>query len=281
MNDERISIRHMRVNDVTLNVAFAGESNSGPTVLLVHGFPDDHRLWRQQIPVLARAGFRVVAPDTRGCGDSQMPPGPPQDASAYRMENLVADLAGLLDALKLEQVLLVAHDWGAIQGWRFVMAHPQRVQKFIALSVGHPSAYGRCFWQNFKSLYMRVIQIRGIERLVAARDFALFKLLAHYPAESAHWVRQCARPGRLSAGLAYYRANKEVLLAIDYPPVRVPVVGIWSDGDHFLTERQMINSAHWCAAGFHYERVNGANHWLPLDAAEQVNFLLLKHLKTS
>ena len=68
---------------------------SGPDVLLVHGFPDDHTVWRKQIPVLVAAGFRVIAPDMRGCGETTLMP----RTEDYRLDNLVADVKGLLDAL--------------------------------------------------------------------------------------------------------------------------------------------------------------------------------------
>src|SRR5512140_1209322 len=97
--------RRVRVNGLEMNVIIEGE---GPDVLLVHGFPDDHAVWRKQIPALVTAGYRVIAPDTRGCGDSEVPP----RVKDYRVDRLVSDLVGLLDALRIEKVRLVGHDWG-------------------------------------------------------------------------------------------------------------------------------------------------------------------------
>ena len=127
---------HYRVNGVRLHAAVAGE---GPPVLLVHGFPDDHAVWRKQIPALAAAGYKVIAPDMRGCGESEAP----VDVSSYRIDVLIDDLVGLLDTLGIERVRLVAHDWGAVIGWAFAIRHPERVERYAALSVGHPSAYAR------------------------------------------------------------------------------------------------------------------------------------------
>src|SRR5512132_1054700 len=122
------------VNGIDVNVVVAGE---GPDVLQVHGFPDSHEVWRLQIPALLDAGFRVIAPDTRGCGRSDMPPG----VSSYRIEHLVADLVGLLDVLGVEKVRLIGHDWGAVISWHLAIAHPERVDRYVAMSVGHPTAY--------------------------------------------------------------------------------------------------------------------------------------------
>jgi pimeloyl-ACP methyl ester carboxylesterase len=100
-----ISSLRMRVNDVELNVVVQGE---GPDVLLVHGFPDDHTVWRNQIPALVDAGYRVIALDTRGCGESEIKP----RKGDYAIDKLVADLIALLDALGIAKVRLVGHDWG-------------------------------------------------------------------------------------------------------------------------------------------------------------------------
>src|SRR5690348_16758076 len=79
----------------------------GPLVVLLHGFPDCRITWRKQLPALAAAGFRAVAPDMRGYGDSDKPRG----VSAYRMEHLVDDVASLIGALGRDRADLVGHDW--------------------------------------------------------------------------------------------------------------------------------------------------------------------------
>lgn len=128
--------KRFRVNGIDMNVVIAGD---GPPVLLVHGYPDDHTVWRHQLPALINAGYRVIAPDMRGCGETEISP----NVADYRIPNLVADLLGLLDALGIDKVRLVAHDWGAVISWHFAIAHPERVDRYVALSVGHPATYGR------------------------------------------------------------------------------------------------------------------------------------------
>jgi pimeloyl-ACP methyl ester carboxylesterase len=125
------------VNGIEMHVVTAG---SGPDVLLLHGFPDSHELWRHQIPALVAAGFRVIAPDLRGFGLTEIPKG---GVAAYRVENLVADVVALLDVLGVEKVRLVAHDWGAVIGWLTAIKHPDRIDRYVAISVGHPTAYAR------------------------------------------------------------------------------------------------------------------------------------------
>jgi pimeloyl-ACP methyl ester carboxylesterase len=198
--------RRIRINDVELNVVTQGE---GPNVLLVHGFPDDHTVWRSQIPALVDAGYRVTALDTRGCGESEIKP----RESDYTIDKLVADLVALLDALGIAKVRLVGHDWGAVQGWCFAMEHPERVDRYLALSVGHPAAYARAgLAQKLKGYYLYCIQLRGlIEFLITRFDWWLFGLLLHYRAEFPHIRRRLSRPGRLTAGFNYYRANLRLM----------------------------------------------------------------------
>lgn len=266
--------KKLQINGFEMNVIDVGE---GEPVLLVHGFPDTHAVWRNQIPALVAAGYRVIAPDTRGCGESQMMP----RVADYRIENLIADLAALLDALAIAQVKLVAHDWGAVIAWQFALAHPQRVERYVALSVGHPSAYGSDgIAQKLKGWYVVMFQLRWIaEWLLTAWNWKGFAMFTGFPAEVPHWRKILGRPGRLTAGINYYRANLQLILPRAYPKAQVPVVGIYSDGDRFLTERQMINTAQYCDAGFVYRKVSGANHWLQLDAPEKVTPLILDALR--
>jgi pimeloyl-ACP methyl ester carboxylesterase len=269
-----IGVRRIRINDVELNVVIQGE---GPPVLLVHGFPDDHTVWRDQIPALVNGGFRVIAVDTRGCGESEIKP----RESDYAIDRLVADLIGLLDALGIEKVRVVGHDWGALQAWFFAMQHPDRVERCIALSLGHPSAYlSAGVTQKMKGYYLFFIQLRGfIEFLVRQFNWLLFRMAIRYPVEFPNIRERLSRRGRLTAGFNYYRANRHLMRSRRLPRVRVPVVGIWSDGDRFLTENQMRDSACYCDAGFRYFRINGANHWPQLTAAAKLNWLLLEVLQ--
>lgn len=270
----KFATRVLRVNGIALNVLDAG---SGPAVLLLHGFPDDHQVWRLQVPALVAAGYRVVAPDQRGCGDSELLPA----VADYRLPLLVADIAALLDALGVDKVQLIAHDWGAVIGWQFVMAHPGRVRQYIALSVGHPRAYARGgLAQNLKGYYVALFQLRGIaESLLRAGGWLALRVLTGLPREAPQWIARLERPGRLTAALNYYRANLHLLWRKDYAPVKVPVTGIYSDGDRFLTRGQMRGSEAYCEAGFRCLELAGVGHWMTLEAPAQVNEILLRTLE--
>ena len=265
--------RRLPVNGIEMNVLLAGE---GEPVLLVHGFPDDHSVWREQVPALVAAGYRVIAPDTRGCGDS----GIPGRVADYRVGMLVDDLRVLLDALGIARVRLVAHDWGAVIGWRFVLAHPERVDRYVALSVGHPTAYARGgLVQKLKGYYVLLMQLRGVIEWLATRgDWFLFRQLTRYAAEFPRWRDRLSRPGRLTAGMNYYRANLGALIAGELPSARVPVFGVWSSGDLFLVEGQMIASDRDVGGPRRYAGAEAASRWLHLVGPRRFNPLLLEYL---
>ncbi len=266
--------RKLQINGLEMNVLIAGE---GEPVLLVHGFPDTHEVWRKQIPLLVEAGYQVIAPDTRGCGESEIP----AKIADYQRDLLVDDLRVLLDTLKIDKVRLVAHDWGAVQGWLFALKYPQRVERYIPLSVGHPTAYGSGgLGQKLKGWYVLMFQLPLFpEWLLKTGDWWFFRSWTNFPEEFSHWKPILERPGRLAAGINYYRANVDLILPKPLPKAKVPVYGIYSTGDRFLTEGQMRDSANYVDAPFRCAIVEGANHWLQVHAPEKVNPLLLEFLK--
>lgn len=188
-----------------------------------------------------------------------------------------------LDELSLRRVKVVGHDWGSIVGWLLASKHPQRIESFVALSVGHPRAYVAAGWeQKRKSWYVAAFQLRGLaEWLLRAQDWRRFRLAVQHHPESQRWIADLARPGRLTAGLNWYRANFWRLLRPGVPRVQVPVLGIWSTGDMALAEEQMTSSAAYVDAHWRYERIENIGHWIPLDAPEQLAQLLLEFHSSS
>ncbi len=265
------------VNGIRTHVVIVGD---GPDVLLLHGFPDTHDVWRNQIPALVAAGFRVIAPDLRGFGLTDIPSG---GVRAYRIETLVADVVALLDVLGIQKVRLVGHDWGAAIGWMVAIRHPARIDRYVAISVGHITSYARGgLRQKLMGWYILLFQLRGFAEWIFSRNgFALLGRFAKLPQELANWRANLERSGRLTAAMSYYRANLDLIVPRDRGEVRVPVMGIWSSRDIALVERQMTNSAHFCVAGWRYERIDGVGHWLPLEAPERLNPLLLSYLQAA
>jgi pimeloyl-ACP methyl ester carboxylesterase len=130
MPDAEVRSRVVSTNGVDLHVVEAGE---GPVVLLAHGFPELGYSWRHQLPALAAAGYRAVAPDQRGYGRSSRP----EAIEDYDIHHLVADLVGLLDDLDAEDAVVVGHDWGSMVVSHLALLHPGRVRGLVNMSVPH------------------------------------------------------------------------------------------------------------------------------------------------
>jgi len=125
---ESIQYRTVVANGINMHLA---EQGSGPLILLCHGFPETSYSWRSQMGALAAAGFKAVAPDMRGYGKTDSP----QAIEAFSMEQLVADMVGLLDVLGVADALIVGNDWGANVAWQAALRYPQRFRGVIALGV--------------------------------------------------------------------------------------------------------------------------------------------------
>lgn len=258
---------------ITLSVLDAG---SGPAVLLLHGFPDRATLWRAQIEYLTAAGYRVVAPDLRGFGDSDRP----DDVAAYRMRHSAADMEALLRERGVERVVVAGHDYGAALGWALAM-RSDAVAGYVALSVGHPNAFRAAgLEQRALSWYMLWFLHPGVaEAVLPADDWAFFRRWAHAGVADdlvETQIRDLSRPGALTAGLSWYRANVDPTTFVEehpleLPPVTCPVLGLIGEEDLALGEAQMAGSAAHVAGGFECVTVPGAGHWLPVRDAEVVN----------
>lgn len=159
------------VNGVRLRVAEAGPRD-GPVVILAHGFPELAYSWRHQIPALAAAGYRVLAPDQRGYGGSSRPPA----VESYDIAALTGDLIGLLDAVGAQRGAVIGHDWGAVVAWSTPLLHPGRVAAVAGLSVPPvprpltppTEAFRRIFGTNF--FYILYFQQPGVADAEMAGD---------------------------------------------------------------------------------------------------------------
>ena len=167
-------------------------------MLLLHGFPDSSRLWREQIPALNAAGLRTVAPDLRGFGESDRP----QDVEAYSVGRSVGDIVAVLDGLGIERAHVVGHDWGAGVAWALALLVPERVDKLVVMSVGHPATFARPpLAQREKSWYMLFFQFPEAEALLERDDWALMREWAATHPDLERVFADLQRPGALTAAL--------------------------------------------------------------------------------
>ena len=256
------------------------DEGQGQPVLLVHGFPDSSRLWRNQIAALTAAGMRAIAPDMRGFGESDRP----ASVEDYAFAHGVADMLAVLDALGIERAHIVGHDFGAVLAWVLAANFPDRVDRVVVMSVGHPATGRlRTMADRESAWYQLLFQFPDTaETLLQRDDWKLFREWLRDDGDVEHYLTDLARPGALTAGLNWYRANLAPSLELQprppLPAIAAPTLGVWSSGDHYLLEHRMIRSGEYVAGPWRYERIEDASHWLQLDAPERINALLLEWL---
>ena len=259
----------------------------GPPVILLHGFPEFSYSWRHQIAPLAAAGFSVLAPDMRGFNLSDKPRG----ADAYQIDRLVDDVAALVAASGHPRAHIVGHDWGGLVAWFFAARRPELVSTLSIINAPHPTIYGRVLWRSrqwMKSAYVPVFMTPWLAAplLSAAGYFLLKQMFLRGAARKgvfssddlSRYVEAAARPGALTAGLNYYRANARLgFAAATIPRITAPTLVIWGERDPALGI-ELLSGLDEMVDDLRIERLPGVGHWVQSEAPERVTSLLLSHL---
>lgn len=253
------------------------EQQDRPIVLFLHGFPDTANLWLQSMDILSQHGYRCIAPDTLGCGHSEIS----GRESDYNITDIVQDHIALLDLLKIPKVHIVGHDWGAAAAWFLTIYHPDRVQTLTALSVGHPGAYAEPNLHQLKaSWYIFYFKFKGSEKLLKKQTkIGLNTVFGDHP-NMAEVSQRFEDPRRLVAALNIYRASLPKELIRRHPKSTVPTLGLWSHTDRYCLEPQMRNSQKWVTNTWCYDSID-CHHWIPLAEPEWLSSKLLTHFKSN
>jgi pimeloyl-ACP methyl ester carboxylesterase len=226
-------------------------------------------MWQPMTTFFTDNNYQVIAPDLRGFGESPMP----SRKKDYKVELIVADLVQLLKSNNIKDpVYIMGHDWGAVIAWCFALAHPDLVKRAVAISVGHPKAYALAGWQQkIKGLYVLGFQLTGIaEHVLRKNNYKKLRQWGKQHPDINESIEFISRPGRLSAGLNYYRSNLISAFTNPWPNCKVPVLGIWSSDDSLLTEDQMTDSEKYMEAKWEYVRMQNIGHWIPLESPKQL-----------
>ena len=279
---DSIDFSFIETNGIRLHVAQAGPLD-GPAILLLHGFPEYWQGWRHQIDDLVGQGFRVIVPDQRGYNLSDKP----QEISAYNLDTLTADAAGLLDALGHERVYVAGHDWGGVVAWWLAVTMPERIRKLAILNVAHPLVMMDALkfdWNRIrKSWYMFFYNtpnlpeayLRGNE-WQALRIFlqGISRLGTFTEEDMAAYRKAWEQPGALTAMLNWYRAMFQAPpKRPDSARVTVPTLLIWGSEDRVFDREVMQDSLAQCDNG-RLETIEGATHWVQHEETQKVNALL-------
>lgn len=276
----------IKTNDVNLHVIQAGPED-GPLVILLHGFPEFWYGWRKQIEFLAGQGFRVWAPDQRGYNLSDKPGG----LAAYSLNELCADVIGLIDAAGREKAFLVGHDWGAGVAWWMACKYPERLSKLVILNAPHHKVFRKVLntdrAQRRKSWYMLFFQIPWLpEALIGlGNNNGLAQALRRSSrpgtfteAELAEYRKAWSQPGALTSMINWYRAVAQQPPEAPDPRVKVPTLLLWGKQDIALNPEMAQASIDLCENG-RLVYFDSATHWLHREESERVNQLMVEFLR--
>lgn len=294
----------VQLGEVRLHYVEAGPA-SGPLVILLHGFPDFWLAWRRQIPALAEAGLRVVAPDLRGFNLSDKP----RSVSDYSLSKVADDIAALIRHFGAERASIVGHDIGGAVTWKLARRRPELVERIVAISAPPSKAMMHALRrpaQMRRSWYMLFFALPWLpERVLGARRAAMIGRVFRQSAiregafedEEIDALRDAAsRPDALRSMMHYYRA----MLRGAFSPVGSiaavasgnrmtvgragrmtrPALVIWGDEEPFLDHAMLDDAASW-GADVRVHRVPRAGHWVMADAPTEVNRSLVAFLKPS
>lgn len=252
----------------------------GEVVVLLHGWPQLNTCWNEVMTHLNRAGYRTIAPNQRGFALGARPKG----RYAYRMSELVADIAALIDEIG-EPIHLVGHDWGAAIAWATAMEHPDKVRTLTAVSVPHPAAFIKAMprGQIKDSWYMAAFNVPRLPERVLSdpkRAKLALKVKAKMPADAfdAYLRDFAAVPERMRTCFGYYRA-----LPFSNPrslrKVSVPTTYIWSDDDVALSRVGAEMCGDYVTGDYRFEVIHGASHWLPDEEPKETARLIEERIR--
>ncbi|SIS10906.1 alpha/beta fold hydrolase [Williamsia sterculiae] len=257
-------VQKVTVDDLEFDVRVSGPERA-PTVLLLHGFPTTGACFDEVVPRLHDSGLRTVVPDQRGYS----PGARPTAVEAYRIDLLVSDAVGILDAVGAGYAHVVGHDWGGLVAWHLAARHSDRVTGLVAASTGHPSAFASVAGdpdQRKRSAYIPKLIAPEAEDTLLADDAA--RLRALVPDDSV--LPLTDRPA-LTGALNWYRANltaDRIKTAMSCPPVEVPTTMIWSENDTALGRDQAERSGRFVFSDFRFCALPGVDHWIPQRAPQ-------------
>ena len=277
-------LRHgyAELGDVRLHYVEAGE---GPLVVLLHGFPELWYSWRHQIPALAAAGLRVVAPDMRGYNLSSKPAG----VAAYSIGRLAGDVRDLIHERGETRAGLVGHDWGGAVAWATAAIHPDAIERLAVLNLPHPRRMIeglRTTRQLRRSWYMFAFQLPWLpERMARSGRWRWLRAGFEHDARPGaftvsdieRYTQAWSQPGAMTAMINYYRA------AFRHPSLRMrgragaieaPTLVIWGERDRYLGAELAEPHREDVPGLQRVVRLPHASHWVAQDDPERVSALL-------
>ncbi len=281
-----INIEFVEANGLAFEVYTCGKGDR--LALCLHGFPEHAYSWRHQLTALAECGFRVWAPNLRGYGNTERPNG----TINYTLDNLMADVAGLIDASNTKSTVLIAHDWGAVIAWEFAIRQLRDLDRLIILNLPHPAIYtehAKHWRQGLRSWYVTFFQIPWLPDFLLRinRAWAVgasIRLIAVDRSKFTNRVIDIYRanassPGATTAMINYYRGAVQRpggapgLSRDPRSKILTPTLMIWGEEDSALGI-EMTKGTERYVDDFTLRTLPGVSHWVQQEAPEMVNAMM-------
>ena len=275
-----ITHRDVQAGALRMHLVEAGPPD-GPPVLVLHGWPQHWYQWRHQIPALAEAGYNVIVPDLRGFGQTDAPPG------GYDKENMATDVLTLMDAMGLERVRLLAHDWGGWIGFIMCVREPGRVSRYMPLNIAHlwGKTDGRTVAATWRFWYQAVIASPFGPRLLRGRPGFVDRVIQGGSPNPQAWTEEDLRaysrplqePARAHASQQLYRT----FLVKEFPAIAagryrkerltVPTRMLFGVDDFAISPALLRRDTREFADDFEIEFVPDTGHFIGEERPELVN----------
>lgn len=275
-SQQRDGLIQIKVKEFVYRARVAGLGNSGPNLLLLHGFPETSIMWDRLIAAASDAGFRVVAFDQRGYS----PDARPESVEAYALPELVDDARAVADRFGFDRFHLVGHDWGSVVGWNLTSREPDRVLSWTSLSIPHLKAVSSSQEDPKTPAYITFFRQPGIpETLLLAFDQFVMKRVLYSGIHQEHiseYIEVLTEKGALTAAFNWYRATTP-----DYWPDKItqPVLYIWGNRDLPVFVNPKVQAAHPNYLLGPFESIElSAGHWLIQEKPDRVVDAIMTHL---
>lgn len=275
------------VNNIRMHIVTSGPTN-GSLAVLLHGFPECWYSWRHQIPVLAEAGYCVVAPDQRGYNTTDKTP-------PYDILTFITDIVALIEHFGRDKATIIGHDWGGAVAWYLATRRADMVENLVILNVPHGLAFQKTLRsspkQMLKSWYIFAFQLKMMDWLLQTNNFKFMETIFLRSAKSgvfesdiAIYKEAWSQPGAIPAMIGWYRTMFNTARRSNRggtrAQVNLPVLLIWGDADRYMGVEMAKMSRRW-APNLRLEILPGVSHWIQQEAPEEVNRLILTYLKES
>tara|TARA_B100000686_G_C16686127_1_gene914912 strand:+ start:412 stop:1326 length:915 start_codon:yes stop_codon:yes gene_type:complete len=254
--------------------------------LCLHGFPENSFSWRYQLPMLAKKGFKAWAPNLRGYGNSSKPVG----IHSYSLENLMADVAALIDVSRCKNIVLIGHDWGAVIAWFFTMRKIRKLDRLIICNVPHPAKMDlRRNWSQLrKSWYIFFFQLPRIpEMILGAKNAKLVGQMikrsssspSMFPSEVIDkFTESASQPGSLEAMINYYRGlirggGMRRQAQLGFPLIDIPTLMIWGEEDVALSKKTTLGTDEF-VTDLTLRYLPRVSHWCQQEQPDIVNLMI-------